>query len=83
MNEDAEFDQLTKTEDLWWKSFKKIVNKMPETLEVSLNSGGGFNLHRAGADRKELDESGNHDNVPYFEGVNPKQGRFIPNTENL
>lgn len=57
--------EFTKKETEWINSFKRILYKMPKTLEISADYG-HTNIYNAGARAKSFAEIGDGDNIENF-----------------
>lgn len=69
---------LNKEERLWFSRLRRLIKSMPDTIEISICSGGEIELHEKGSVREHVDEYGDIDNVPHIVTVSSD---FIPRSE--
>jgi len=43
------------TRDMWFKRFREIMRKMPESVELVVRGGGNVDMYKAGSLRAHLD----------------------------
>lgn len=66
-------------EEKWWKRFCKVMDDMPETIEILINAYGKIAVAKRGASNRYFKEHGHVDNVERLDEFHEWRGDGVEN----
>jgi len=81
--QDREREEREKAEKRWIARLKKVINDMPDSLEISVSGWGTIEVHKRGAVHETMVKEGEAQNVPTVAIIDGFEDRVHARSETI